>query len=110
MTRRLRIVIASAVVLVGLLLIVLLSVIGVTHTGFGQDRVRKMVLSMLEGSVKGKVYIGGMSGGFFTGGNTLAALEPSHAIAWLLANGGSGVDLLTLSGRGDKDLAEVLAE
>jgi tryptophan synthase beta chain len=37
------------------------------------------------------------------------ALEPSHAIAWLLANGGAGgVDLLTLSGRGDKDLAEVL--
>jgi tryptophan synthase beta chain len=38
------------------------------------------------------------------------ALEPSHAIAWLLANGGSGVDLLTLSGRGDKDLAEVLGQ
>ena len=67
MTRRLRIVIASAVVLVGLLLVVLLSVIGVTHTGFGQDRVRQMVLTMLEGKVKGKVYVGGMSGGFFTG-------------------------------------------
>jgi autotransporter translocation and assembly factor TamB len=67
MTRRLRIVIASAVVLVGLLVIVLLSFIGVTHTGFGQQRVRQMVLTMLEGSVKGKVYIGGMSGGFFTG-------------------------------------------
>src|SRR5258706_8594343 len=65
MTRRLRIVIASAVVLVGLLLIVLLSVIGVTHTGFGQDRVRKMVLSMLEGSVKAKVYIVGVLSGFF---------------------------------------------
>ncbi len=63
------------------------------------------------------------------------ALEPSHAVAWLLgagvdaaagrgpvtANGseadpgggdhhpsGGGLDLLTLSGRGDKDLAEVL--
>ena len=64
MTRRLRIVIASAVVLVGLLLILFLSVIGVTHTGFGQDRVRQMVLTMLEGKVKGKVYLGGMSGGF----------------------------------------------
>jgi tryptophan synthase beta chain len=40
------------------------------------------------------------------------ALEPSHAIAWLLAEGGApgGVDLLTLSGRGDKDLDEVLAK
>src|SRR5450756_3247338 len=67
MTRRLRIVIASAIVLVGFLLIVFLSFIGVTHTGFGQERVRRMVSTMLEGSVKGKVYIGRMSGGFFTG-------------------------------------------
>jgi tryptophan synthase beta chain len=37
------------------------------------------------------------------------ALEPAHAIAWLLANpGGDGYDLVCLSGRGDKDLAEAL--
>jgi tryptophan synthase beta chain len=37
------------------------------------------------------------------------ALEPAHAIAWLLANPGTeGYDLLCLSGRGDKDLAEAL--
>jgi len=36
------------------------------------------------------------------------ALESSHAIAWTLANGGSDLDLVCLSGRGDKDLAEVL--
>jgi tryptophan synthase beta chain len=39
------------------------------------------------------------------------ALEPSHAIAWLLAEApgpGAGYDLVCLSGRGDKDLAEVL--
>jgi hypothetical protein len=47
--------------------IVILSVVGVTHTGFGQTRVRHMVLPMLEGNVKGKVYIGHMSGGFCTG-------------------------------------------
>jgi tryptophan synthase beta chain len=36
------------------------------------------------------------------------ALEPAHAIAWLLASEApGGLDLLTLSGRGDKDLAEV---
>ena len=41
----------------------------------------------------------------------IPALECSHALAWLMAEGsgdGSGYDLLTLSGRGDKDLAEVL--
>jgi len=52
----------------------------------------------------------------------IPALEPSHAVAWLLgagveaaagadrngAAGSQGLDLLTLSGRGDKDLAEVL--
>jgi tryptophan synthase beta chain len=42
------------------------------------------------------------------------ALEPSHAIAWLLGeegneSGAEGVDVVTLSGRGDKDLAEALA-
>jgi tryptophan synthase beta chain len=38
------------------------------------------------------------------------ALEPSHAIAWVLANREPGVTVVTLSGRGDKDLAEVLAQ
>jgi tryptophan synthase beta chain len=38
----------------------------------------------------------------------IPALESSHAIAWALANPGDGPDLITLSGRGDKDLAEVL--
>jgi tryptophan synthase beta chain len=37
------------------------------------------------------------------------ALEPAHAIAWLLANpGDAGYDVVCLSGRGDKDLAEAL--
>jgi tryptophan synthase beta chain len=40
----------------------------------------------------------------------IPALEPAHAISWLLENaGGGGYDLLTLSGRGDKDLAEAVA-
>jgi tryptophan synthase beta chain len=39
----------------------------------------------------------------------IPALESAHAIAWALANPGPGPDLVTLSGRGDKDLAEVLA-
>jgi autotransporter translocation and assembly factor TamB len=74
MTRRLRIVLASAIVLVGLGVILILSAIGVTHTGFGQERVRGMVMTMLAGQVKGKVYIGKMSGGFFNG-VTIDSLE-----------------------------------
>ncbi|MGH2907284.1 MAG: pyridoxal-phosphate dependent enzyme, partial [Solirubrobacterales bacterium] len=38
----------------------------------------------------------------------IPALESSHALAWLLANPGGDLDILTLSGRGDKDLDEVL--
>ncbi|GIK77206.1 MAG: tryptophan synthase beta chain [Actinomycetes bacterium] len=40
------------------------------------------------------------------------ALESAHAVAWLLGGGrepAGGIDLLTLSGRGDKDLEEALA-
>jgi tryptophan synthase beta chain len=55
----------------------------------------------------------------------IPALEPSHAIAWLLnehdvassaspagaeGGGGDGFDVLTLSGRGDKDMDEVTAK
>jgi tryptophan synthase beta chain len=41
----------------------------------------------------------------------IPALESSHAIAWLLENGGGeGYDVLCLSGRGDKDLAEVMEQ
>jgi tryptophan synthase beta chain len=40
----------------------------------------------------------------------IPALESAHAIAWVLANPGSEIDLVCLSGRGDKDLAEVLAQ
>jgi tryptophan synthase beta chain len=40
----------------------------------------------------------------------IPALEPAHALAWLMANPApGGIDLVTLSGRGDKDLAEVLS-
>jgi tryptophan synthase beta chain len=40
----------------------------------------------------------------------IPALESSHAIAWLLENSGEdGFDVLCLSGRGDKDMAEATA-
>jgi tryptophan synthase beta chain len=40
----------------------------------------------------------------------IPALETAHALAWLLAQQDGELDLVCLSGRGDKDLAEVLAE
>ncbi|HEU4739503.1 MAG TPA: tryptophan synthase subunit beta [Solirubrobacterales bacterium] len=40
----------------------------------------------------------------------IPALESSHAIAWLMENpGADGFDVLCLSGRGDKDMAEATA-
>jgi tryptophan synthase beta chain len=40
----------------------------------------------------------------------IPALETAHALAWLLAQPHGELDLLCLSGRGDKDLAEVLGD
>jgi tryptophan synthase beta chain len=41
----------------------------------------------------------------------IPALETSHALAWVLNQPSAGeIDLVCLSGRGDKDLAEVLGE
>ncbi|HET8592166.1 MAG TPA: tryptophan synthase subunit beta, partial [Solirubrobacterales bacterium] len=43
----------------------------------------------------------------------IPALEPAHAIAWLLQSeeaASEGYDVLTLSGRGDKDMDEVTAK
>ena len=40
----------------------------------------------------------------------IPALETAHALAWVLAQEDGELDLICLSGRGDKDLAEVLAQ
>jgi len=40
----------------------------------------------------------------------IPALEPAHALAWLIDNPEGALDVLVLSGRGDKDLAEVLSQ
>jgi tryptophan synthase beta chain len=39
----------------------------------------------------------------------IPALETAHALAWTLAQKDGELDLVCCSGRGDKDLAEVLA-
>ena len=40
----------------------------------------------------------------------IPALETAHALAWVLAQDDGELDLVCLSGRGDKDLAEVLSD
>jgi tryptophan synthase beta chain len=40
----------------------------------------------------------------------IPALETAHALAWMLAQTDGDLDLVCLSGRGDKDLAEVLGD
>jgi len=40
----------------------------------------------------------------------IPALETAHALHWALTEPGGDLDLICLSGRGDKDLAEVLAQ
>ncbi len=40
----------------------------------------------------------------------IPALETAHALAWAMSRSEGELDLICLSGRGDKDLAEVLAE
>jgi tryptophan synthase beta chain len=40
----------------------------------------------------------------------IPALETAHALAWVLAQKHGELDIVCLSGRGDKDLAEVLAD
>jgi tryptophan synthase beta chain len=40
----------------------------------------------------------------------IPALESAHALAWALENPASELDLICLSGRGDKDLAEALQQ
>jgi tryptophan synthase beta chain len=40
----------------------------------------------------------------------IPALETAHALAWVMSRPEGDLDLICLSGRGDKDLAEVLAE
>src|SRR6059036_2212508 len=39
----------------------------------------------------------------------IPALESSHALAWALVEPAGDLDVICLSGRGDKDLAEALA-
>jgi translocation and assembly module TamB len=67
MSRRQRIVTFSALALLGAIVIVFLIALSLTQTDYGQGQVRRFVQSWVNGKVKGKMYIGRISGGLFSG-------------------------------------------
>jgi translocation and assembly module TamB len=74
MTRRGRIVMWSAIALVTILVVIAGLVVSVTQTGYGQNQVRRYVQSWINGKVRGKFYVGKISGGLFSG-VTIDSLE-----------------------------------
>ncbi|MEO6778883.1 MAG: translocation/assembly module TamB domain-containing protein [Gemmatimonadaceae bacterium] len=74
MTLRGRIVIGTAAALLTLFSIVVIAVLGITRTDRGRERIRQLVVSALKQSVHGKLYVGRISEGFFTG-VTIDSLE-----------------------------------
>jgi hypothetical protein len=67
MSRRTRIVTFSALTLLSAMVIVFLIALSLTQTEYGQGQVRRYVQSWISGKVKGKIYIGRISGGLFRG-------------------------------------------
>jgi hypothetical protein len=67
MSSRRRVVIGSALALAALIVLAAGLVVSVTQTQYGQNQVRKYVQSWISGKVRGKFYVGRISGGLFSG-------------------------------------------
>src|SRR4026207_2194960 len=67
MSRRSRIVTFSALTLLSAMVIVFLIALSLTQTEYGVGQGRRYVQSWISGKVKGKIYIGRISGGLFRG-------------------------------------------
>lgn len=74
MSRRQRVVFKSAFVLFAGLVLIAVILISATQTGYGQDQMRRLVMSFLSDKVQGKVYVGRIHGGLLSG-VTLDSLE-----------------------------------
>ncbi|MDO8501278.1 MAG: translocation/assembly module TamB [Gemmatimonadaceae bacterium] len=74
MSRRRRIVFWSAIGLIVIIVVMASLVVSVTQTGYGQGQVRKYVQSWVSGKVRGKFFVGRISGGLFNG-VTIDSLE-----------------------------------
>jgi hypothetical protein len=73
-TLRGRIVLGTAAGLLALFALVVLAILGITQTDSGRQQVRKLIVSSLRQRVHGKLYVGRISHGFFTG-VTIDSLE-----------------------------------
>jgi len=66
-TRRARIVLASAGVLFALFAVAVAALVGIGTTQLGRDWLRDLAVTTLRGRVHGKLYVGRVSGGFLSG-------------------------------------------
>jgi len=67
MSLRQRIVTWSAVTLLAAMVIVFLIALSLTETEYGKNQIRRYVQTWINGKVKGKIYVGKISGGLFNG-------------------------------------------
>jgi len=67
MSRRKVVALVSAAVLLALCMLAVALVVGVTQTGTGQDYIRHIVQDQLQPQLRGKLYVGRISGGFLDG-------------------------------------------
>ncbi|MGH7718178.1 MAG: hypothetical protein ACREON_04960, partial [Gemmatimonadaceae bacterium] len=65
MTRRRLVAIASASVILGIVLVLGAVLVWLTQTGFGREQVRRVLVSQVAGAMKGRgsMYIGRLGGG-----------------------------------------------
>jgi translocation and assembly module TamB len=66
-SRRKQIVTLSALALVSVMLLVMLLAVSLTQTEYGKGQVRRYVQSWVNGKVRGKFYVGKITGGLFNG-------------------------------------------
>jgi translocation and assembly module TamB len=68
MIRRRRLVaLVSAIALLVIGFVTVVTGLFVTHTSYGQEELRRLIQAQLASAVRGKVYLGSVSGGFLTG-------------------------------------------
>jgi translocation and assembly module TamB len=65
--RRRLVALVSAIALLVIGFVTVVTGLFVTHTSYGQDELRRLIQGQLAGAIRGKVYLGPMSGGFLTG-------------------------------------------
>src|ERR1019366_6235527 len=87
MSSRQRIVTWSALALIVVIVVVAAILASLTQTEFGQGQVRSYVQSWVAGKVKGKIYVGRISGGLVNGVTIDSVEIRDHEDSLFLATG-----------------------